>query len=157
MQTLRNPFWISWLAVICAVGLLWLAFRFMPFVPFLDRSALVRFPNNTEWRVEVARSPQALERGLSGRETLLEGEGMLFVFSQSGLPMIWMKDMRFPLDILWLNQGVLVDKIESAPPAGPSPEVSYLPEAQADMVLEVPAGTVQKHGLKIGDPLDIIW
>ena len=157
MNTIRSPFWISWLAVMCGIGLLWIAFRFMPVIPFFDRPAVVRFPDRTEWRVEVVRSPQALGRGLSGRESLLEGEGMLFAFPNSSRPMIWMKDMKFALDILWLNQGILVDRLESAPPAGANPDVSYLPEADADMVLEVPAGTVQKHGLKLGDPLDIIW
>ncbi len=157
MNSIRSPFWISWLVIIFGVGLLWLAFRFMPFIPFFDQSAMMRFPDKTEWQVDVARSPQALERGLSGRESLLKGEGMLFVFPSAGRPMIWMKNMKFPLDIIWLNQWIIVDKVESAPLAGQNPEVSYLPEADADMVLEVPAGTMQKHGLKLGDPLDIIW
>ena len=63
-------------------------------------------------RVDLAISPEAQERGLSGRAGLADGEGMLFVFAQPGRKMFWMRKMNFPIDIIWIAEDMQVIFIE---------------------------------------------
>ena len=51
--------------------------------------------------VEIAASPDERSRGLSGRDRLPEGSGMLFVYNEPAVPGFWMRGMRFALDFVW--------------------------------------------------------
>jgi uncharacterized membrane protein (UPF0127 family) len=64
--------------------------------------------------VEVARTPQQLQNGLSNRKTLSPRRGMLFVFSNSEIQSMWMPNMYFPLDIVWINKDRVITKIEES-------------------------------------------
>jgi uncharacterized membrane protein (UPF0127 family) len=100
--------------------------------------------------VELARSPLEQMRGLSHRPRLAEGQGMVFVYGAPQPVGIWMKDMRFPLDILWVREGRIVKIQKDAPPLAPGgPERVYT--ATADLVLEVPAGFTDRAGIRVGD------
>lgn len=100
--------------------------------------------------VDLATTPAEREQGLSGRKSLAENEGMLFVFPQDGAYKFWMKEMNFPLDIIWLSVDGTVVYIEPglAPSTYPN---SYGPTGPARYVLEVNAGFAAAHGLKVGD------
>lgn len=109
--------------------------------------------------VEVAASSNLRRLGLSGRDGLGENSGMLFVFDHSDFYDFWMKDMKFPLDIIWIKNNKVADLEENVPPplAG-APDASppvYKPEAPADSVLEVKAGFAGKNQVKIGDEVKI--
>jgi uncharacterized protein len=111
-------------------------------------------------RAEIANSREEHEQGLGGRRTLKNGEGMLFVFAQSGQKGFWMKGMHFSIDIIWIYRGKIVDIAPEVPaPASPdTPESQlprYFPRLPADMVLEVPAGFALAHGWMIGDEVHI--
>lgn len=54
-------------------------------------------------RLEPATTDAARQKGLGGRDKLDAGSGMLFIFDRPDTQCIWMKDMRFPLDIIWLD------------------------------------------------------
>lgn len=100
--------------------------------------------------VEVARSSVEQIRGLSGRPDLKRGHGMLFVYDRPQPVSIWMKDMRFPLDILWIRGGRIVKIEKRAPPLDPhGPARTYT--ATADLVLEVPAGFTDRERIHLGD------
>lgn len=100
--------------------------------------------------VELARKPEEQIRGLSGRPGLKAGHGMLFVYDRSQPVSIWMKDMRFPLDIVWIRDGRIVKIEKHAPPLTPTrPERIYT--ATADLVLEVPAGFTDRKRIRVGD------
>jgi uncharacterized membrane protein (UPF0127 family) len=100
--------------------------------------------------VELARSGDEKVRGLSGRPGLKRGTGMLFVYDRPQPIGIWMKDMRFSLDILWIREGSVVHIERNAPPLTPvGPERVYT--ATGDMVLEVPAGFTADRKIKVGD------
>jgi hypothetical protein len=102
--------------------------------------------------VEVARSPEEQVRGLSGRRSLEPDHGMLFVYERAQPVSIWMKGMRFPLDILWIHAGRIVAIEKDAPPLTPvGPERVYT--ATADLVLEVPAGFTDRQKIRVGDPV----
>ena len=89
-------------------------------------------------------------RGLSGRPGLKRGTGMLFVYDHPQPIGIWMKDMRFSLDILWIREGRIVQIEKNAPPlTAVGPERVYT--ATGEMVLELPAGFAADRKIKVGD------
>src|SRR3989344_1386739 len=94
----------------------------------------------------LADTPELREKGLSGQASLAEGEGMLFIFPKSGTYGFWMKDMRFPIDIIWIDAEKKILGIEKDISPGSFPTVFY-PPAPASYVLEVPAGVSAFHGI----------
>ncbi|OGG36778.1 hypothetical protein A2110_01050 [Candidatus Jorgensenbacteria bacterium GWA1_54_12] len=95
-------------------------------------------------------------RGLSGRAELPENHGMLFVYNRPGRYGFWMKDMRFPIDIIWLSKGFTI--VDITPHISPDsfPKV-FRPKEPAQYVLEVNADFAEKHHLSIGDSLKPIY
>ncbi len=103
--------------------------------------------------MDLAITARARMVGLSGRESLDEDRGLLFIFDQPGIYSFWMKDMNFPIDIIWISSDLKIVYIK--PDASPLyyPE-TYKPEADAQYVLEVVAGFSEKNNLKIGDSVE---
>ena len=100
-------------------------------------------------QVELADTASLRERGLGGRSSLDQAAGMLFIFRAPGRYGFWMKDMKFPIDIIWIADGRIVD---IAPEVQPDlPLQTYFPRASALWVLEVNGGFAALHHLKIGD------
>ncbi|MBI2474231.1 MAG: DUF192 domain-containing protein [Candidatus Taylorbacteria bacterium] len=110
--------------------------------------------NDSEIRVEVAMTGAETARGLGGRSSLLEGKGMWFVFPKPELYGFWMKDMNFPIDIIWFDENANIVAIRSNVRPETYPEVFY-PSVKALYVLEVPAHFAEKHGFNIGDSAEI--
>jgi len=110
--------------------------------------------------VEVARTMEEKMQGLSGREMLPEGKGMLFVYDQPVRPSFWMKEMRFSIDIIWIRNGKVVDVSADLPYPQLSQPLSELPTFSpsefATHVLEVPAGWAEKNGVVIGSEVTIL-
>lgn len=100
--------------------------------------------------VELAQTPVEHAQGLSGKSGLPEGTGMLFVFPESGIFSFWMKDMKFAIDIIWLDENleIVYIKEEATPASYPQ---TFGPDIPAKYVLEVPAGFSKEYNLKIGD------
>ena len=98
--------------------------------------------------VVLADTPKLRTRGLSGTERLAPGTGMLFVFDTPGTHGFWMKDMRYPLDIVWIDPTLTVVGVTTAYPQS-YPEIFYPPTAVA-YVLEVTAGEAKAMGIEIG-------
>lgn len=121
-------------------------------------AALVSF-NEARVVAEVAEDRAARALGLSGRSALPEGRGMFFVFDAPGRYGIWMRGMRFPIDIVWIRDGRVVDTAANAPvPASGSPESSlpvYEPREAASHILEVPAGFLQKNHIAVGSLVNV--
>lgn len=99
---------------------------------------------------EIVREQEDLQRGLSGRESLPEGEGLLFDFGYSGRWGIWMKDMNFPIDIVWLDEEMKILTVKTSVAPDTYPEVFY-PTSEARYVLEIPSGTVEKYRIEVGN------
>lgn len=93
---------------------------------------------------------QTRERGLSGRESLASDRGMMFVFDDLGEQCMWMKDMRFALDIIWLDETGIVQKIEQNIHPTSFPQ-SFCSSGETKYVVELNAGSVEKISLKQGD------
>jgi hypothetical protein len=115
----------------------------------------VTIGDNLAVAVEVAASDATRERGLSGRNRLETGHGVLFLFAQPAKYSFWMKDMRFPIDAIWIRDGKIVDLSIGIQPPQTDEEVplSFSPIEAADAVLEVPAGFAAEHGLRLDLPV----
>ncbi len=90
-------------------------------------------------------------RGLSDRASLCATCGMLFMFNDAAPREFVMRNMEFPLDIIFINQHKIIKIAANLPPEGESPKIIYASDGSADAVLEVNAGYTTKHNLKIGD------
>ncbi len=99
---------------------------------------------------DIADTEEKRALGLSGRKALLPDTGMLFVFDTPGSHNMWMKDMHFSIDILWLDETHTIIHIERrvSPDTYPTLFGSPIP---ASYVLEVPSGFTRLHNVRIGD------
>ncbi len=103
----------------------------------------------------IADTLSLRQQGLSGRPSLGESEGMLFVFDNSAVQHFWMKDMLFSIDIIWINENrKIVGFVENASPES-YPE-SFSSEVPVQYVLEVNVGEVQKNGITVGDSVTFV-
>lgn len=105
---------------------------------------------------EVANTPYLRSRGLGGRDSLDENSGMLFVFDKPGKYQFWMKDMKIPLDLIWISGDRIVGIVENVPPpTGVEGEVLpfYSSAVPIDRVLEVNSGFARRYGIMVGDKL----
>ncbi len=121
------------------------------------REGAVVLGDNDKISVEIAASAAAREKGLSGRERLDAGHGMLFVFAAPNVYSFWMKDMKFPIDIIWIRGDEVVDLSTEVPVPKPGEALAlYKPRQAADRVLEVPSGYCRTHGLRTGEKVSYL-
>ena len=101
--------------------------------------------------VEVVKDPKAQQIGLTKYPALKEDQGMLFVFDRPDSYGFWMRDMKFPIDIIWVDNNYnIVDVKENAEPCADKCEV-YSPGKEAMYVLEVNINS----GIMPGDRVEI--
>jgi uncharacterized membrane protein (UPF0127 family) len=131
--------------IILIAGLYYISIRKYSLYGNPIKSVTIR---NTDMYLEVVRDREKMEKGLGKRAGICEDCGMLFVFAKTGKYSFWMKDMQFPLDILWLLDGRIV-KIEKN--VQPSFAGVLVPSEEANAVLEVNASKSEELSLKIGD------
>lgn len=113
------------------------------------------FVAGREVAVDIADTPALQKQGLSGREAFGPNEGMLFIFPAPSAQGFWMKDMRFPIDIIYFDQDrKIVDVWEYADPSS-YPNV-FAPRVPAQFVLEVPAGFFSKYRLENGNTFELV-
>jgi uncharacterized membrane protein (UPF0127 family) len=105
--------------------------------------------------IEVADNVAKREKGLGGRDSLPPDRGMYFPFDTAHRWNFWMKDMRFPIDIIWIREGKIVDIHHDVPPPKVLPLDIYMPLEAADAVLEVNAGVAAELKLRPGDTVEI--
>lgn len=100
-------------------------------------------------RVLIAKNPTTRQEGLSGYKSLDVDQGMLFIFPTPADVGFWMKDMNFPIDIVWMDKDRKILGInanvgpETYPKTFPSPN-------KVQFVLELNAGAAEKFGLVKG-------
>jgi uncharacterized protein len=110
-------------------------------------------PSGQTIRVEVARTERERARGLSGRAGLAPGTGLLLYFGGLSHPTITMRGMQFDLDLAWLGWDKRMQFfICNAGTAWPGSNLTYHRE-RSSWVLELPAGDIQRLGLRLGDVL----
>lgn len=147
---------INFLRLFSIIGLLTIipilfVIRMLPAEPTYKT---VKFPN-AAIKAEVADTVPKQMEGLMSRKSLPDKEGMLFIFKEEGRHGIWMMNMSFPIDILWISKDYkIVDFAEDAQPCRFNCPV-YMPDKKAMYVLEANSGFVSQNKLKSGDSVRI--
>lgn len=149
MQSARQHFDRKILAAIVALGVIFLAWVAWQVGVQTWIPVSVRFDDVTI-AARVARSEQARVRGLSGTKNLSEGAGMLFVYEREDQWGIVMRDMRYAIDILWLDENKKVIHIVHRAEPSSYPKTVFKPKKPAKYVLELPAGAAREYGVTIG-------
>ncbi len=103
-------------------------------------------------QVELADTEAKRERGLMFRKELPEGRGMLFLFDEEGEHSFWMKDTLIPLDLIFVDSsGRVTGIVARARPLTLEPRSG----GPSRMVLEVPGGWAEAHGVRTGDRMTV--
>ncbi|OGB74144.1 hypothetical protein A2V68_02335 [candidate division Kazan bacterium RBG_13_50_9] len=119
----------------------------------------LKLPNGRVVAMEIADTPEERAQGLSGRVSLPESTAMLFVFSEEGYYSLWMANMRFAIDIIWLDSDYQV--VDIAQYVQPLSNVAsnqlprYTNREPAQYVLEVNAGFSASNQLDRGDKIQL--
>ncbi len=105
------------------------------------------------FKLQIADSPEKQQLGLGKRESLRPDDGMVFIYTDEAQRCFWMKDMRFAIDIIWL------DKQKEIVHIGPDirPETypkTFCPDKSAQYVVELSSGMAARTGLRAGQPLE---
>lgn len=101
------------------------------------------------YQLVVADDDTERTLGLSGVESLEINGGLLMDFQAVGLWGIWMKDMKIPLDIIWLDEDKAVVHIEEEVSHELGMTEIFAPKIPSRYVIELPAGSVRKSGIKL--------
>jgi uncharacterized protein len=106
--------------------------------------------NSHTINVEVVDTVEERQKGLSGRDSLEDDSGMLFIFDEEDFYSFWMRDMNFSIDIVWISgDGHVVDMHQNV-----SPETypqTFSSKKPARYVLELPAHVVKRYKINLGD------
>ena len=152
-MNLRKTIFISINVSLCIIQLFTFNQSFAE--EFVYSHAIVTTSTGEGIPVEVADTLKKRSLGLGKRTTLKKGWGMLFVFEKRKPHRFWMKDMQFPLDIIWLDNHRIVHIIHNAQPVNSKvePEVMTSP-VPVNFVLEIAAGRATKLRLKTGQRMN---
>jgi uncharacterized membrane protein (UPF0127 family) len=115
----------------------------------------LKLPSGKVLQTEVMVSDEDRQMGLMFRPSLPLDHGMLFIFEQPDFHGIWMKNCKFPIDILWLDeQGKVVHVAEKVPPCKAEPCTVYQPLQRAAYVVELNAGQARKEKAAVGSRVE---
>lgn len=101
-------------------------------------------------RVEVAQTDEERARGLSGRDGISRMNGLLFVFPKEGYHGIWMKDMKFPIDIIWISEDLKVVSVDRSVLPETYPK-TFRPPVPIKYIIETEARYTEVFGIHEGD------
>lgn len=104
--------------------------------------------------VDVADEPQEITVGLGGRDSLEQDRGMLFIMPQPIVASFWMKDMKFPIDFVWIDEGKHILAITPSIGVDSYP-ITFSPPSAVKYVLEVNAGLSAHLGWLPGDEVEL--
>ena len=103
-------------------------------------------------KLERVSNRKSLTKGLSGRESMPDSQGMLFIFASPEIRCFWMKEMKFPLDIIWMDANKYIVTVEENVQPNTYPN-SFCPDQQSQYVIEVNSGVSKRAGLVEGKQL----
>ncbi len=107
---------------------------------------------SAHFRVAIADTEARREQGLSDTASLASDHGMLFIFPRPDIVSFWMKDMHYPLDMVWIDAQKRVVGITANIDPSTYPNL-FSPEREVKYVLEINAGASAHYGVHIGDML----
>ncbi len=111
-------------------------------------------PSGKVLQVELMVKDEDRAMGLMFRPELPMDRGLLFVFEETAFHGIWMKNCRFPIDVIWLDEsGRVVHLAEAVPPCAKDPCPVYQPMRRAAYVVELNAGQARREKAAVGAQL----
>ncbi len=112
---------------------------------------------NHTFKLTLVKTPKEQQVGLSEKTSLPQDESMLFPFGNADYYNFWMKNMKFPIDIIYINKNHIVTIIDSAQPPKSAEESLpiYKSDEPADSVLEINAGLSKKYEFKKNDEVKV--
>lgn len=146
----------AWHYIFFAIVIIW-AIGLKVYIAYWPKTELDI--NGRMLKVLVADTPDHRFEGWSNKKSMGRYDGMLFVFNERSQHTMVMRDMKFPLDIVWLDGLNIVDMAPNVQPEDNIPEeelTPYFARLSSTMVLELPAGFIGANQLKIGDKIEII-
>jgi uncharacterized protein len=105
------------------------------------------------FKVEVVNDDFSHYQGLSNRDSLCPDCAMLFLFPEADNLRFVMRNMNFPLDIIFIKNGKVLNYYQNALPEGSSPQKTYSSADLADTVLELNAGQIKKCKISINQEI----
>jgi len=111
-----------------------------------------------EYKVLVAKTLTQQYRGWSKQKSMGNASGMLFLFNTRSQHTMVMRDMMFPLDVIWVDGQTIVDMAPGVPiEPGKTEEqlIPYFARGSSTIVLEMASGTIAQSGVKIGDKIEV--
>lgn len=113
--------------------------------------------NNQTFTVEIVKTTKDQQVGLTKYDSLPETNGMLFQFTDTTNHLFWMRGMRFPIDIVFIQDNKVVGVIENAPPAEASTNnvPTYGGDLTSNAALEINAGLAKKYEINKGDTITL--
>lgn len=129
---------------------------FMIFAPSTkkDTGPYVKL-RNAKFAVTVADTTEERIQGLSGSSSLPAMTGMLFDFPESAQQCIWMKEMNYAIDIVWMDSAGRVTDIKEHVSLDTYPKEQFCSSGATTFVLELPAGSIEAHDVGVGDKATI--
>ena len=126
-------------------------------VEFKKEGELTFFKGTTDtiikiFDIEIAKTPYEIQTGLMYRDGMEDNQGMLFVFPDVKERSFYMKNTRFPLDLIFIDHNKRIVSFQEN--AQPFDESSLPSQTKAQFVLEVNAGVAEKLLLEVGDKMD---
>jgi uncharacterized membrane protein (UPF0127 family) len=137
------------LAIVIVLILSFLAFNY--FLPKNPKAEI----NGQVFSLYLARSSQEQATGLAKYTKIEQNQGMLFLFKRTDNYSFWMKDMRFPIDIIFIRGDRVVTVFQNVPVSPNNNLPVYTTKTKADKVLEINAGLAEKYNIKIGTEVRI--
>lgn len=126
-------------------------------IEFTSTSVTFDNPKATTFTVEVADTVTEQTLGLGDTEMLPVDHGMVFIYPKTDVYEFWMKDVEYPIDIIWIQDLTVVDITSNIKPEAKGTAYAnyahYSPNTPVNMVLEVSAGVAKAEGIAIGQHL----
>ncbi len=110
---------------------------------------------NATFSVDIANDDATRSKGLGEREPMLANQGMFFLFNSYDRYPFWMKGMKFPIDIIWINNNTIMGVEKNVAVSTNLIPKFYAPKQKINKVLEIMAGEFDNQKLKIGDTIQL--
>ena len=147
MRSMPNP-WI--VPALLALGC---AFRPLS-APASPAVIPLTLPSGRVFETELMINDDDRAMGLMFRPSLPADRALLFVFRDLDFHGIWMKNCRFPIDIVWLDENKKVVHVAPrVPPCAKEPCPVYTPMRRAAYVVEMNAGAARREKIVLGAAL----
>ena len=123
---------------------------FLLLIYFMSKAPRAEINGHT-FSLYLAQTSQEQSIGLAKYNKIDQNQGMIFLFNKSDYYSFWMKDMKFPIDIIFISDNKVVDIFDKVP-VWPNENLPvYTTKTKANKVLEINAGLAKKYSIKIGD------